>query len=183
MVPAALRGLPPGHEPVANGVRGLLDGFHRLGDPLLPGSPGGGGQLALELAEIGRQGQVGGPLLVVVPDQLPDLDHQLGADLLLREGLQEGFRLPVLLGLAADIDLAPALGGLGLHDEGACAGGSLAQVGLREIVDHLVQLGSGFGIPAGVHQEADDPFTLSLVLLIHAAQQTGHHGPRNLAGR
>lgn len=47
--------------------------------------------------------------LVIAPDQLADLDHQLSADFLVGEGLQEGIRLVVLLSLAADVDLAPAV--------------------------------------------------------------------------
>ena len=86
-----------------------------------------------------------------------------------------------LLGPAADFDLGAAGGGLGLDHVHLRPGGSLGKVGLGEILDQLVERFPGFGVPAGVHQEADDALPFLLVLLIDAAEQAGSR-PRGGSG-
>ena len=72
-------------------------------------------QPAGEPAQLDRQGLVGGLLLLVAPLDLADLDLELGADVLVLERLEQpGHRL-VLLRPAPQVQLGPALRGLGLR--------------------------------------------------------------------
>ena len=175
--------LAPGEKTIADGVGRLFDGLHGLGDSFLPDPTLCRGQFSFELAEVGGQGKIVGPLLVVAADHIADLEQELGGDLFLRETPEHRRRLAVLLGLAANLDLGAALGGLGLDDVPLRPGGSLTQVRLRKIMNDPVELLPGLWIVACIHQEADNSFALGLVLLLDAGQQAGHHRPGDLGGR
>ena len=180
---ASRTSLAPGEKPIADGVGRLFDGLHGLGGSFLPGPTLCRGQFSFELAKVGGQGKIGGPLLVVAADHIADLDQELGGDLFLRETPEHRRRLAVLLGLATNLDLGAALVGLGLDDINLRPGGSLTQVGLGKIMNDPVELLPGLRIVACIHQEADNTFALGLVLLLDAGQQASHHRPRNLCGR
>ena len=176
-------GLLPGGEPVADRVGRLVEGLEDLDQSTSatarapPGSAG-------RRAGAGRPpGPCPRPAAATSRRSISRTSTWSSVPMSLSWNVlsSRGHRL-VLLRLAPQVDLGPALGGLGLDDEDPRAGRALAQVGLGEVLDQPVELLAGLGIPAGIHQEPDHALALLRVLLVDPPHQRHHHRVRHLAG-
>ena len=86
----------------------------------------------------------------------------------------------ILLGLPAHVDLGAPFFCLELQEILPRDGRALLEVGLGKVFDQTVELLSGLGAPADVHQEPHNALALLHVFLLDPAQEVHHRLARDL---